>query len=91
MPAAADRRSTSSSHRSGRTQIQTARGVTWAREAFALLKPYLARARYVNYLEDDVRDGAVVAYGPNLPRLRALKARFDPTNFFKQNVNISPE
>jgi len=70
---------------------QTARGVTWAREAFALLKPYLARARYVNYLEDDVRDGAAVAYGPNLPRLRALKARFDPTNFFKQNVNISPE
>jgi FAD/FMN-containing dehydrogenase len=70
---------------------QNVRGVAWAREAFASLKPYLASARYVNYLEDDVTEGAAVAYGPNLPRLRALKARFDPANFFKQNVNIVPD
>ena len=46
--------------------------------------------RYVNYLEDDALDPAAVAYGPNLQRLRALKTKFDPDNFFRQNVNILP-
>jgi FAD/FMN-containing dehydrogenase len=70
---------------------ETGPGVAWAHEAFASLKPYLSSARYVNYLEDDATDGAAVAYGPNLPRLRALKTRFDPANFFKQNVNVIPD
>ena len=28
--------------------------------------------------------------GPNLSRLRAIKTKFDPRNFFKHNVNIPP-
>jgi len=31
-----------------------------------------------------------VAYGPNLPRLRAIKRTYDPGNFFRQNVNVLP-
>jgi FAD/FMN-containing dehydrogenase len=69
----------------------TVRGMAWAREAFGSLTPHLSSARYVNYLEDDAADAAAVAYGPNLPRLRVLKARFDPTNVFKHNVNVIPE
>jgi hypothetical protein len=34
---------------------ETERGITWARETFASLTPHLARARYVNYLEDVAR------------------------------------
>ena len=68
----------------------TERGIAWARNTFAALTPYLAPMRYVNYLENDAVDPAVVAYGPNLQRLRALKTKWDPDNFFRQNVNILP-
>jgi len=69
---------------------ETEGGITWARETFASLAPYLRPTRYVNYLEDDATDAATVAYGPNLPRLRDIKAKYDPGNFFRQNVNILP-
>lgn len=68
-----------------------ARGIAWARDAFASLSPFLSPTRYVNYLEHDAADAAAAAYGVNLPRLRALKSRFDPANFFRHNVNIIPE
>jgi FAD/FMN-containing dehydrogenase len=68
----------------------TERGIRWARETFASLTPYLAPTRYVNYLEDDAADPAAMAYGPNLPRLIELKTKYDPENFFRQNVNIPP-
>lgn len=69
---------------------QTDRGIRWARETFASLTPYLAPTRYVNYLEDDAIDAAAVAYGPNLQRLRAIKTKYDPKNFFRHNINILP-
>jgi len=69
----------------------TERGIAWARETFASLTPYLAATRYVNYLEDDAPDPAAVAYGSNLPRLREIKAKYDPANLFRQNVNILPK
>jgi len=68
----------------------TERGITWARETFSALTPYLASTRYVNYLEEDAPNPAAVAYGPNLQRLRELKTKWDPTNFFRRNVNIQP-
>jgi hypothetical protein len=46
--------------------------------------------RYLNYLEEDAVDPAAVAYGPNLAKLRELKKKYDPDNFFRQNVNIVP-
>jgi FAD/FMN-containing dehydrogenase len=70
---------------------ESERGIKWARETFASLTPYLAPTRYVNYLEDDAPDPAAVAYGPNLSRLRAMKTKYDPENFFRNNVNILPE
>jgi FAD/FMN-containing dehydrogenase len=69
---------------------ETERGIKWARETFASLTSYLAATRYVNYLEDDAPNPVAVAYGPNLPRLKAIKAKFDPENFFRHNVNILP-
>jgi FAD/FMN-containing dehydrogenase len=44
----------------------------------------------VNYLEDEAADPAGIAYGPNLARLRRLKTKYDPENFFRQTVNILP-
>jgi hypothetical protein len=69
----------------------TDRGTEWARSTHAALRPFLAPLRYVNYLEDDVEgDPTAAVYGPNYARLRRLKAKYDPDNFFHQNVNIRP-
>jgi FAD/FMN-containing dehydrogenase len=70
---------------------ETERGIAWARETYAALTPYLASTRYVNYLaHDDAGDLAAVAYGPNYPKLRELKRKYDPDNVFHHNVNIRP-
>ncbi len=63
----------------------------WARDSFATLRPFMGAGRYVNYLGDDEREDAVAAaYGPNHGRLREIKARYDPENFFRLNHNIRP-
>ncbi len=54
------------------------------------MQPYIGSTRYVNYLAEDDSDGIVAAYGPNYPRSRQLKAKYDPNNFFRLNQNIVP-
>ena len=54
----------------------TERGMQWARDTYAALRPFFAPTRYVNYLEDDVDgDAAATVYGPNYARLRKVKAQ----------------
>jgi FAD/FMN-containing dehydrogenase len=67
------------------------RGIKWARETFSSLTRYVSPTRYVNYLEDDAFNAAAVVYEPNLARLRAIKTKYDPANFFRHNVNILPD
>jgi FAD/FMN-containing dehydrogenase len=64
----------------------------WCRETFEALQPFVGKRRYANYLGDDEDAGAaaIAAYGPNLPRLRQAKRRYDPGNVFHMNVNILP-
>ena len=65
--------------------------IAWCRGTFDALKPFLAGIRYVNYLDhDEAGDPAAVVYGANYGRLRELKAKYDPENFFHANVNIRP-
>jgi FAD/FMN-containing dehydrogenase len=65
--------------------------IAWCRGTFDALKPFFAETRYVNYLaHDEAGDQAAVAYGANYSRLRELKAKYDPENFFRANVNIRP-
>jgi FAD/FMN-containing dehydrogenase len=65
--------------------------IAWCRGTFGGLKPFLAAARYVNYLDhDEAGDPVAAAYGPNYSRLRELKAKYDPENVFHANVNIRP-
>lgn len=69
----------------------TDRCVAWARQTYEAMEPYLADARYVNYLGDDEQSKETgSAYGPNLLRLRAIKAKYDPENVFHLNQNILP-
>ncbi len=65
--------------------------MAWARERYATMQPFVSALRYVNYLDhDDTRDAAAAAYGPNYRRLQEVKAKYDPENLFRQNLNIQP-
>jgi FAD/FMN-containing dehydrogenase len=65
--------------------------VAWTREFFAAMRPYLADAAYVNYLSEMEDEALRAAYGQKYERLAALKAKYDPTNFFSSNHNIRPD
>ncbi|MEP7149189.1 MAG: FAD-binding oxidoreductase [Acidobacteriota bacterium] len=66
--------------------------VAWARETNEAMKPFMGKDRYVNYLGDDEPEtAAAAAYGENFARLRKIKSRYDPENFFHMNQNIPPE
>jgi FAD/FMN-containing dehydrogenase len=71
---------------------QTEACVRWARDSYAALQPHTGERRYLNYLDDDDSTDAALAavYGSNLPRLRQIKRKYDPDNFFHMNLNIPP-
>ncbi|HLA12778.1 MAG TPA: FAD-binding oxidoreductase, partial [Pyrinomonadaceae bacterium] len=70
---------------------ETDRCTAWARTSYGKLEPFVGAGRYVNYLGDDEPgDPALAAYGPNYDRLRKIKTKYDPTNFFHMNQNIKP-
>jgi FAD/FMN-containing dehydrogenase len=62
--------------------------VRWARDMYAAMEPYLEPAVYVNMLGADEADRVRTAYGGNYERLVAIKAAYDPTNFFRSNQNL---
>jgi FAD/FMN-containing dehydrogenase len=66
--------------------------IAWTREAFAAMEPHFAGRRYVNYLDDDdiAAEPTREAFGPNYDRLVQVKNAYDPTNFFRHNLNIRP-
>jgi FAD/FMN-containing dehydrogenase len=65
--------------------------VEWTRASYRAMQPFMSTWRYVNYVSDDETPGvAAEAYGPNYARLRQLKTKYDPTNFFHMNQNIKP-
>jgi hypothetical protein len=49
---------------------------------------HLERAVYVNDLGADEADRVGAAYGSNYERLLAIKAKYDPENFFRANQNV---
>jgi FAD/FMN-containing dehydrogenase len=62
----------------------------WGYGFWESMRPLVGEAAYSNYLGDEGLDRARAAYGVNYQRLTALKKRYDPTNFFRQNQNIVP-
>jgi hypothetical protein len=66
------------------------RNVQWVREVAAATAPFSTGGVYVNFLGEEGVDQVQAAYGANYSRLVALKRKYDPTNFFRLNQNISP-
>ena len=65
--------------------------VAWTRESYDAMEPFMTANRYSNYLAyDETGDPVSAAYGPNYQRLRELKTKYDPGNFFHVNANIPP-
>jgi len=67
------------------------RCTAWVRQTYAAMEPFIAPGRYVNYLDDDeAGDSVPAAYGQNYRRLKEVKTKYDPNNFFHMNQNILP-
>jgi FAD binding domain/Berberine and berberine like len=62
----------------------------WARTTWEALRPF-SQGVYVNFLSDEAQSHVKVAYGDRkYTRLAELKSKYDPTNFFRFNQNITP-
>jgi FAD binding domain/Berberine and berberine like len=62
----------------------------WVREFWSALEPWHTSV-YVNFLDEEGEDRVRAAYGAETwDRLKALKQKYDPDNFFRVNQNIRP-
>jgi FAD/FMN-containing dehydrogenase len=62
----------------------------WVRNFWSALEPWHTTV-YVNFLGDEGEDRIRAAYGAEkYDRLKALKQKYDPDNFFRLNQNIPP-
>ena len=62
----------------------------WVRNFWSALEPYHT-SFYVNFLMEEGEERIRRAYGAKkYDRLKALKRRYDPDNFFRLNQNIGP-
>lgn len=68
---------------------QNAANIAWTRACFDAVKPFSSGV-YVNFLGEEGEERVRAAYGRVYERLAALKAKYDPTNFFRLNQNVPP-
>ena len=66
------------------------RQVEWTRRFWRDLEPFAGDTVYVNHISPDEPSRVETAFGPNFPRLRQVKRKYDPDNVFRLNHNIPP-
>jgi FAD/FMN-containing dehydrogenase len=54
----------------------------WVDGAWGMILPHATDESYQNFPDPRLKDWAEAYYGENLPRLRQVKSRYDPTNVF---------
>lgn len=66
--------------------------IAWARNVYQASVPFATDRAYLNFpgFYEDADSLVDNAFGENMPRLRELKKRYDPDNFFNRNQNIKP-
>lgn len=65
--------------------------IAWTRQFGTAMKPFARGDAYVNFLGADDADRVKAAYpAESYDRLVALKAKYDPENLFRLNLNIPP-
>jgi FAD/FMN-containing dehydrogenase len=65
--------------------------VQWARDYWNALHPHSMGGAYVNFMMDEGPANVEASYRGNYRRLAAIKAKYDPANFFRVNQNIKPQ
>lgn len=61
------------------------------RDGWERIRPFSTGGNDVNFQQaEDGPDRTAAAYGPNLARLRRVKAAYDPGNLFRVTRNVSP-
>jgi len=67
--------------------------IAWVRRLWSTVRPYSNGRLYLNFLASSEGEATVVkeAIGADTyQRLREVKMKYDPTNFFRMNQNIPP-
>jgi FAD/FMN-containing dehydrogenase len=66
--------------------------IAWGREFWDAMGKHSTGGLYLNFAGLGEEKEALVraGYGGNYERLAALKAKYDPTNLFRMNMNITP-
>jgi hypothetical protein len=62
---------------------------SWTERFRKALQPYL-KGSYVNVPDNSLADWPTAYYGDNYPRLRTVKTKYDPNEFFQYEQSIRP-
>ena len=70
----------------------TDEAIAWGRDVWETMEPHSTGGLYLNFAGLGEEKEALVkaGYGANYDRLVQLKTKYDPTNFFRMNLNIPP-
>jgi len=70
----------------------TDEAIAWGRDVWETMGHHSTGGLYLNFagLGEEKEDLVKAGYGANYERLAQLKAKYDPTNFFRMNLNITP-
>lgn len=63
---------------------------TWCKDYWEALHPYSAGGAYLNFIMNEGQDRIKASYKHNYDRLKKIKTKYDPGNFFRVNQNILP-
>jgi FAD/FMN-containing dehydrogenase len=63
--------------------------IAWTKKFWKEIEPF-TKGVYINHLDSDDDPRIAHAYGPNFERLKTIKKKYDPDNFFRMNNNIKP-
>ena len=69
-----------------------AANISWVHDFIADMEQFSDGSRYLNFagLQEEGEAMMRAAFGPQYERLVALKPKYDPTNLFRLNQNVSP-